>query len=42
VSLLELLDAQRVAFQVNREYYQAQVDLATALAQLERLTGGLP
>jgi len=42
ISLLELLDAQRVAFQVNREYYQAQVDLATALAQLERLTGGLP
>ncbi len=42
VSLLELLDAQRVAFQVNHEYYQAQVDLATALAQLERLTGGLP
>ena len=42
VSLLELLDAQRVAFQVNREYYQAQMDLATALAQLERLTGGLP
>jgi cobalt-zinc-cadmium efflux system outer membrane protein len=42
VSLLELLDAQRVAFQVTREYYQAQVDLATALAQLERLTGGLP
>ena len=42
VSLLELLDAQRVAFQVNREYYQAQVDLAMALAQLERLTGGLP
>jgi cobalt-zinc-cadmium efflux system outer membrane protein len=42
VSLLELLDAQRVAFQVTREYYQAQVDLATALAQLERLTGGPP
>jgi cobalt-zinc-cadmium efflux system outer membrane protein len=42
VSLLELLDAQRVAFQVNHEYYQVQVDLATALAQLERLTGGLP
>ncbi len=42
MSLLELLDAQRVAFQVIREYYQAQVDLATALAQLERLTGGLP
>jgi cobalt-zinc-cadmium efflux system outer membrane protein len=42
VSLLELLDAQRVAVQVNREYYQTQVDLATALAHLERLAGGLP
>lgn len=42
VSLLELLDAQRVAFQMTHEYYQAQADFATALAQLERLTGGLP
>ena len=42
MSLLELLDAQRVVFQVNREYHQAQVDLAMAIAQLERLTGGLP
>ena len=42
MSLLELLDAQRVALQVTREYYQTQMDLAMALAQLERLTGGLP
>lgn len=41
-NLLELLDAQRVAFQVSREYFQAQVDFATAVATLERLTGGLP
>ena len=31
ISLLELLDAQRVAFQTTREFYQAQVALATAL-----------
>jgi len=42
ISLLELLDAQRVAFQTTREFYQAQVALATALATLDRLTGGLP
>jgi outer membrane protein TolC len=36
------LDAQRVAFQTTREFYQAQVALATALATLDRLTGGLP
>ena len=42
ISLLELLDAQRVAFQTTREFYQAQVVLATALATLDRLTGGLP
>jgi cobalt-zinc-cadmium efflux system outer membrane protein len=42
ISLLELLDAQRVAFQTTREFYQAQVDLAVSLATLERLTGGLP
>ena len=42
ISLLELLDAQRVAFQTTREFHQAQVDLAVSLATLERLTGGLP
>jgi len=42
ISLLEFLDAQRVAFQTTREFYQAQVDLAVSLATLERLTGGLP
>ncbi len=42
ISLLELLDAQRVAFQTTHEFYQAQVALATALATLDRLTGGLP
>lgn len=42
ISLLELLDAQRVAFQTTREFYQAQIALATALATLDRLTGGLP
>jgi cobalt-zinc-cadmium efflux system outer membrane protein len=42
ISLLELLDAQRVAFQTTREFYQAQVALASALATLDRLTGGLP
>ncbi len=42
VSLLELFEAQRVALQVTREYYQAQVDLALAITTLERLTGGIP
>jgi len=41
-SLLELIDAQRVAFQVTRDYHQAQVELALAITSLERLTGGLP
>ena len=42
ISLLELLDAQRVAFQTTREFYQAQVALAAALATLDRLAGGRP
>jgi cobalt-zinc-cadmium efflux system outer membrane protein len=42
ISLLELLDAQRVAFQTTHEFYQVQVALATALATLDRLTGWLP
>jgi len=42
LSLLELLDAQRVAFQTTREFCQAQVAQAVALAMLDRLTGGRP
>jgi len=38
-NLLELLDAQRVQRAVLIEYYEAQFELDTALARLERATG---
>ena len=40
--LLDLLDAQRVQRATLSEYYEAQFELDTALARLERATGGLP
>ncbi len=41
-NLLELLDAQRVRRDTITAYYAAQLELETALARLERATGGLP
>lgn len=40
--LIELLDSQRVFRATVVEYYQAQFELQTARARLERMTGGLP
>lgn len=42
LDLLNLLDAQRVQRATLLEYYDAQFGLQTALARLERVTGGLP
>lgn len=41
LDLLNLLDAQRVQRATLLEYYEAQLELGTALASLERVTGGL-
>ncbi|MFZ5876128.1 MAG: TolC family protein [Nitrospirota bacterium] len=41
LDLLNLLDAQRVQRATLLEYYDAQFELQTALARLERATGGL-
>ncbi len=40
-SLLDLLDSQRVYRQTQLEYVQARADLSIALAQLERVVGGI-
>jgi cobalt-zinc-cadmium efflux system outer membrane protein len=40
-SLLDVLDAQRVLRQTLLDYAQAKYDLSVALAELERLTGGI-
>jgi cobalt-zinc-cadmium efflux system outer membrane protein len=42
LDLLNLLDAQRVQRAILLEYYDAQLEFHTALARLERVTGGLP
>lgn len=42
LDFLNLLDAQRVQRATLLEYYDAQFELQTALARLERVTGGLP
>ncbi len=42
LDLLNLLDAQRVQRATLLEYYEAQSELHTALARLERVSGGLP
>jgi cobalt-zinc-cadmium efflux system outer membrane protein len=39
-TLLEVLDAQRVARQVNWEYAQARRELSVSLSRLERAAGG--
>lgn len=39
-SLLEVLDAQRVQHQIQRDYVQARHDLSVSLAYLERAVGG--
>lgn len=41
LDLLNLLDAQRVQRATLLEYYEARLELHTALARLERVTGGL-
>ncbi|MFZ5862400.1 MAG: TolC family protein [Nitrospirota bacterium] len=41
LDLLNLLDAQRVQRATLLEYYDAQFELQTSLARLERVTGGL-
>lgn len=41
-NLLELLDAQRVQRATLIEYFEAQLELESALARLERVTGGVP
>jgi cobalt-zinc-cadmium efflux system outer membrane protein len=42
LDLLNLLDAQRVQRVTLLEYYEVQLAVHTALARLERVTGGLP
>lgn len=42
LDLLNLLDAQRVQRATLLQYYEAQFELQTAVARLERATGGLP
>jgi outer membrane protein, heavy metal efflux system len=41
VSLLEVLDAQRVQQQILFDYAQARFELSIALTRLERAAGGL-
>ena len=42
MSLLEVIDAQRVYRQTLLEYAQARAEHSIALARLERAVGGLP